>query len=99
MTQDPATGVWSAARPGLVEPPVLPLRGQGLRPVDGEDRDNRVTDPYSVALAAKSARSQIADLADADLKPFLWSLTPKPFLRALSIRVTEVDLLAGSDPL
>ncbi len=41
---------------------------------------NLVTDPYSVSLARNSTRSQIVDLADADLAPAGWADTAKPAL-------------------
>ena len=43
---------------------------------------NRVTDPYSLGLSMDSRRSQIVNLADADLVPAGWAGLAKPALAA-----------------
>ncbi|WP_027892667.1 pullulanase-type alpha-1,6-glucosidase [Calidithermus chliarophilus] len=48
----------------------------------GKFEKNLVTDPYSLALSTNSRRSQIADLADANLKPQGWDSLKKPPLEA-----------------
>ncbi|MFT3875787.1 MAG: pullulanase-type alpha-1,6-glucosidase [Propioniciclava sp.] len=40
--------------------------------------ENRVTDPYSVALTVNSTHSVLVDLGDADLRPQQWERTPSP---------------------
>ncbi len=40
--------------------------------------ENRVTDPYSVALTVNSTHSVLMDLDDADLRPDAWLRTPSP---------------------
>ena len=40
--------------------------------------ENRVTDPYSVALTVNSTHSVLVDLDDADLRPDAWLRTPSP---------------------
>ncbi|MBK8462343.1 MAG: pullulanase-type alpha-1,6-glucosidase [Nigerium sp.] len=40
--------------------------------------ENRVTDPYSVALTVNSTHSVLVDLDDADLRPGAWLRTPSP---------------------
>jgi pullulanase len=43
---------------------------------------NLVTDPYSTSLASNSARSQIVNLQDTDLKPQGWDSLVKPALES-----------------
>ncbi|WP_246068478.1 pullulanase-type alpha-1,6-glucosidase [Microbulbifer harenosus] len=43
---------------------------------------NWVSDPYSLSLSTNSAKSQIVDLNDADLKPEGWDALVKPALAA-----------------
>ncbi|MDN5570020.1 MAG: pullulanase-type alpha-1,6-glucosidase, partial [Propionibacteriaceae bacterium] len=47
-------------------------------PSFGRVVENRVTDPYSVALTVNSTRSVIADLDDQALRPKEWERTPSP---------------------
>lgn len=77
MRFEVATGVWRAELPG-------DLTGQAYRylvdvvtPTHGRVR-NLVTDPYSVALAADSQRSIVADLASPALKPLGWDAARRP---------------------
>ncbi|WP_232548456.1 pullulanase-type alpha-1,6-glucosidase [Propioniciclava soli] len=49
-------------------------------PTFGRVVENRVTDPYSVALTVNSTRSVIADLDDPALRPPVWEDTPSPLL-------------------
>ena len=74
---DAATGVWSAQRSGdlsgkyyLFAVEVF-VRGVGLV-------RNLVTDPYSISLSTDSARSYIANLAAANLKPAGWDASAIP---------------------
>ena len=78
MTPDPASGVWSvtgapdwAGRYYLYEVEVYVH-------ATGQVERNMVTDPYSLSLAANSARSQIVDLSDPALAPAGWDGVDKP---------------------
>jgi hypothetical protein len=77
MTQDAATGVWSASRTGDLSGKYYRyavevfVRGVGLV-------RNLVTDPYSISLSANSARSYIANLSAANLKPAGWDASAIP---------------------
>lgn len=51
-------------------------------PATGVVETNRVTDPYSRSLARNSTRSQLVNLADADLRPAGWDAAPRPPLAA-----------------
>ncbi|HEY9101527.1 alpha-1,6-glucosidase domain-containing protein [Chitinimonas sp.] len=71
MTRDAVTGVWRLSKPGdlsgkyytyLVD---VFVRGTGVV-------RNRVTDPYSISLTTNSARSYLASLDAANLKPAGW---------------------------
>jgi pullulanase-type alpha-1,6-glucosidase len=80
MTLDPAMGVWTAAggldwigKYYLYEVVVW-------APATGQIETNRVTDPYSLSLAANSSRSQIVDLGDPSLQPPGWDSLIKPLL-------------------
>jgi pullulanase/glycogen debranching enzyme len=77
MTMDAATGVWAASRSGDLSGKYYRyavetfVRGVGLV-------RNLVTDPYSIGLSANSARSYIADLNAAALKPAGWDASTVP---------------------
>lgn len=83
MIEDSATGVWSVGGTSgwnrkyyLYEVDVF-VRGSGVV------ETNQVTDPYSLSLSTDSLRSQIVNLADADLKPAGWNGVQKPKFTAL----------------
>jgi pullulanase len=82
MIEDPATGVWSASGPASWNRQYYLYQVAVYAPSTGKIETNQVTDPYSLSLAADSARSQIVNLDDPDLQPFGWSALPKPRLRA-----------------
>ena len=78
MAWDASTGTWNiAGEPGwnrkyyLFEVEVYVRR-------TGRIEQNFVTDPYSLGLAMDSRRSQVVNLADADLQPEDWASLPKP---------------------
>ena len=77
MSMDAATGVWSASRSADLSGKYYKfavevfVRGVGLV-------RNLVTDPYSVSLNANSARSYIANLSAANLKPSGWDASAIP---------------------
>ncbi|NJL29379.1 MAG: pullulanase-type alpha-1,6-glucosidase, partial [Thermoanaerobaculia bacterium] len=81
MTEDPATGVWSASGSGWVGKFYL-YEVVVWAPSTGQIETNLVTDPYSLSLAANSTRSQIVDLDDPALKPAGWDGLAKPALEA-----------------
>ncbi|MGW7041453.1 pullulanase-type alpha-1,6-glucosidase [Streptomyces avermitilis] len=56
---------------------------------------NKVTDPYSVALTADSARSLVVDLDDASLAPAGWSTLDKP--EAVPLRDAQIQELHVRD--
>jgi pullulanase/glycogen debranching enzyme len=62
-------------------------------PSTGKVEHNLVTDPYSLALATNSARSQIVDLTDPTLAPNGWKSTAKPgLLRFEDLSVYELHV-------
>ena len=77
LSFEAATGVWSAQLNGNLEGRYYRfavevfVRGVGLV-------RNLVTDPYSLSLSANSARSYIADLDSASLKPPGWDASQPP---------------------
>ena len=77
MTFDTATGIWSLQTPGDLSGQYYTYLVDVIVPGVGLVR-NRVTDPYSVSLTTDSARSYVADLNAARLKPEGWDATPRP---------------------
>ncbi len=73
MTLDPATGVWSVTGEAGWDRDYYLFEVEVHVPSTGQVERNVVTDPYSVSLAANSAKSQIVSLDDADLAPAGWS--------------------------
>jgi pullulanase-type alpha-1,6-glucosidase len=78
MEPDPENGTWSIQGSAdwnrkfyLYEIEVYVRR-------TGRIETNRVTDPYSLSLSTDSRRSQVVDLADADLAPEGWGQLAKP---------------------
>ncbi len=78
MREDTGSGVWSVrgardwtGQPYLFEVTVWAPSVQKLV-------DNKVTDPYSVALTADSKQSLLADLDDPRLAPAGWARQHKP---------------------
>jgi pullulanase-type alpha-1,6-glucosidase len=82
MTEDPATGVWSAAAGPEWISKYYVYEVMVWAPSTGEVVTNQVTDPYSLSLGTDSARSQIVDLGDPALQPPGWGSLLKPPLRA-----------------
>ena len=77
LQRDDTTGAWFTEAPGDLSGSYYTYLVDVFVPGTGLVR-NRVTDPYSVSLAADSARSYIADLDDPDLKPEGWDGAPRP---------------------
>ncbi|MFC7531165.1 pullulanase-type alpha-1,6-glucosidase [Actinoplanes sp. GCM10030250] len=76
MTRDDRTGVWSYR--GLGKGKFYKFRVTAWQPAAQKVVTASVTDPYSVALAADSTRSQAADLDDPSLAPAGWGSLRKP---------------------
>jgi pullulanase-type alpha-1,6-glucosidase len=82
MALDPSTGVWSiSGGPDWVGKFYL-FEVEVFAPTTNLIETNAVTDPYSLSLAANSARSQIVDLGDPALQPPGWDAVAKPPLPA-----------------
>lgn len=77
MRADAKTGIWSASLRGNLSGRYYKYVVDVVVPRSGLVR-NLVTDPYSVSLSADSARSYIADLADARLAPAGWNKDQPP---------------------
>ncbi|ARZ70440.1 sulfonate ABC transporter ATP-binding protein [Streptomyces albireticuli] len=78
MRRDDTSGVWSVTggRDWTGKPYRYAVTVHA--PAAGEVVTNRVTDPYSTALTADSARSLVTDLADPALAPAGWRGLRKP---------------------
>jgi pullulanase-type alpha-1,6-glucosidase len=82
MALDPSTGVWNVSGgPDWVGKFYL-FEVEVFAPTTNQIETNAVTDPYSLSLAANSARSQIVDLSDPALQPPGWNAVAKPPLPA-----------------
>ncbi|SHN33487.1 alpha-1,6-glucosidases, pullulanase-type [Actinacidiphila paucisporea] len=78
MRQDASTGVWSVTgAPSWTGKPYL-YDVTVWAPSVQKIVDNQVTDPYSVALTADSAKSLLVDLDDPALAPKGWATEHKP---------------------
>lgn len=75
MQWNSATGIWSLSTPADLSGQYYLYVVEVFVPGVGMVR-NRVTDPYSISLAADSKRSYIARLDAAGLKPASWNRTP-----------------------
>jgi len=82
MRFDAVSGVWSATGPRDWNRRYYLFEVEVYAPSTRRIETNRVTDPYSLSLAADSTRSQIIDMADGSLMPPLFRYTPKPALAA-----------------
>ncbi|MEM7351070.1 MAG: pullulanase-type alpha-1,6-glucosidase [Acidobacteriota bacterium] len=80
MAKDPASGVWSATGGVGWLGKYYQYEIVVWAPSTGRFEINRVTDPYSLSLAADSTHSQIVDLNDAALRPEGWRQLRKPTL-------------------
>jgi pullulanase-type alpha-1,6-glucosidase len=72
MTWDPESGVWSTTGTPSWDRQYYLFDVQVYVGSTGTVEHNVVTDPYSLSLAANSAKSQIVDLSDGDLQPQGW---------------------------
>jgi pullulanase-type alpha-1,6-glucosidase len=76
MRRDGRSGVWSATGPWKGK--YYRYRVEAWQPAVQRVVTASVTDPYSVALAADSTHSLVADLADPSLSPAGWDRLRKP---------------------
>ncbi|WP_395788406.1 pullulanase-type alpha-1,6-glucosidase [Aquimonas sp.] len=82
MQFDAVSGVWSVSGARAWNRRFYLYEVEVYAPSTRRIETNRVTDPYSLSLAADSTLSQIVDLSEAALMPPLFRLTPKPVLTA-----------------
>ncbi|MGW9081354.1 pullulanase-type alpha-1,6-glucosidase [Streptomyces kronopolitis] len=100
MHRDGASGVWRVrgARDWAGKP--YRYRVTVWAPSVGRTVTNEVTDPYSTALTADSARSLVVDLADPKLAPPGWSGLAKPAavpLRRARIQELQIRDFSAAD--
>jgi pullulanase-type alpha-1,6-glucosidase len=99
MTQD--GGVWSATGQAGWDRAFYLYEVEVYVPSTGQVERNLVTDPYSFSLAMDSARSQIVQLSDSDLKPSGWDDLAKPAFggqEQLSVYELHVRDFSANDP-
>ncbi|WP_413798840.1 pullulanase-type alpha-1,6-glucosidase [Streptomyces iranensis] len=95
MRRDPGSGVWSVTgNPDWRDKPYR-YRVRVWAPSVGKTVTNEVTDPYSTALTADSARSLITELADPRLAPAGWASLRKP--KAVPLRDARIQELQIRD--
>ncbi len=82
MTEDPATGVWSITGDAGWNRKFYRYEADVFARHTGQRERNLVTDPYSLSASTDGKRSQIVNLADADLLPEAWHSFSKPPLEA-----------------
>ncbi|WP_411138337.1 pullulanase-type alpha-1,6-glucosidase [Streptomyces sp. C10] len=93
MRRDDRTGIWrvQGARDWAGKP--YRYLVTVWAPSAGKTVTNKVTDPYSTALTADSARSLVTDLDDPELAPDGWSRLTKPAAVPLRrARIQELHL-------
>ncbi|MGY4957052.1 pullulanase-type alpha-1,6-glucosidase [Streptomyces nigrescens] len=95
MRRDDRTGVWrvQGARDWAGKP--YRYLVTVWAPSVGKTVTNKVTDPYSTALTADSARSLVTDLDDPELAPDGWSRLTKP--AAVPLRRARIQELHVRD--
>ncbi|WP_340380455.1 pullulanase-type alpha-1,6-glucosidase [Streptomyces sp. SS7] len=91
MRRDATTGVWSVTGPKTWKGKAYRYVVKVWAPSVRKAVTNKVTDPYSVALTADSARSLVVDLDDRSLAPGGWSSYTKP--RAVPLKDAEIQEL------
>ncbi|MEU2871358.1 pullulanase-type alpha-1,6-glucosidase [Streptomyces olivoreticuli] len=91
MRRDAASGVWSVTGPREWTGKPYRYAVTVWAPTVQKVVTNLVTDPYSIALTADSARSLITDLADPALAPPGWRGLRKP--RAVPLRDAQIQEL------
>ncbi|MFI0824638.1 pullulanase-type alpha-1,6-glucosidase [Streptomyces roseolus] len=101
MRRDDASGVWRATGPKSWTGKPYRYVVKVWAPTVGKLVENRVTDPYSTALTADSARSLVVDLTDPKLAPAGWKALRKPAavpLRDARIQELHVRDFSIADP-
>ncbi len=91
MRRDAASGVWSVTGPREWTGKPYRYAVTVWAPTVRKVVTNLVTDPYSTALTADSARSLVTDLADPALAPPGWRGLRKP--RAVPLRDAQIQEL------
>lgn len=95
MRRDDRTGVWSATGPKSWTGKPYRYAVDVWAPSVQKTVTNKVTDPYSTALTADSARSLVVDLEDPKLAPSGWSALKKP--AAVPLRDAQIQELHVRD--
>ncbi|MFF5896303.1 pullulanase-type alpha-1,6-glucosidase [Streptomyces argenteolus] len=95
MRRDDRTGVWSVTGPKSWNGASYRYAVQVWAPTVQKLVTNKVTDPYSTALTADSARSLVVDLDDPKLAPSGWSGLKKP--AAVPLRDAQIQELHVRD--
>ncbi|MEU6216270.1 pullulanase-type alpha-1,6-glucosidase [Streptomyces sp. NPDC047022] len=91
MRRDAATGVWSVTGPASWKNKPYRYIVKVWAPSVRKIVTNKVTDPYSLALTADSARGLVVDLDDRSLAPGGWSGLKKP--KAVPLRDAQIQEL------
>ncbi|MGA5169952.1 MULTISPECIES: pullulanase-type alpha-1,6-glucosidase [Streptomyces] len=95
MKRDAATGVWSVTGNRSWKNKPYRYEVKVWAPTVQKVVTNKVTDPYSTALTADSARSLVTDLADPKLAPKGWTSLKKP--AATPLRDAQIQELHVRD--
>ncbi|MGW1814638.1 pullulanase-type alpha-1,6-glucosidase [Streptomyces sp. NPDC002125] len=95
MRRDDRTGVWSVTGKKSWTGKPYRFAVQVWAPSVQKLVTNKVTDPYSTALTADSARSLVVDLEDPKLAPSGWSALKKP--AAVPMRDAQIQELHVRD--
>ncbi len=82
LWRDEKSGVWAVTGEPDWDRRYYLFEVQVYVPSTGRFERNRVTDPYSLSLAADSRLSQIVDLSDPDLAPPGWQTGTSPSIQA-----------------
>ncbi|MFD7163082.1 pullulanase-type alpha-1,6-glucosidase [Streptomyces violascens] len=101
MHRDDASGVWSVTGPAAWSGKPYRYAVKVWAPSVRKVVTNLVTDPYSTALTADSARSLVVDLADPKLAPKGWTTLKKPAavpLRDARIQELHIRDFSIADP-
>ncbi|MFD7338262.1 pullulanase-type alpha-1,6-glucosidase [Streptomyces violascens] len=101
MRRDDASGVWSVTGPASWSGKPYRYAVKVWAPSVHKVVTNLVTDPYSTALTADSARSLVVDLADPKLAPKGWATLKKPAavpLRDARIQELHIRDFSIADP-
>ncbi|MFF8292610.1 pullulanase-type alpha-1,6-glucosidase [Streptomyces sp. NPDC016309] len=93
MKRHAATGVWSVTGSKSWRNKPYRYEVKVWAPSVGKVVTNKVTDPYSTALTADSARSLVTDLTDPKLAPAGWTTLRKPAATPLrDARIQELHV-------